>query len=300
MAKERRVTRARQLLNACGIDNCYGEDLDRQTGAAARDLESVTAEMLREKLGEVVGVTLTEEQTRELMAACRPGQADVPSLGFQDLSSVEFDATLDRFTREAQLAKQKANAEAAARNAELAAQRQARERGGRTEVVYTPGEVNDDRELPTRLLSVLAYLLPLLDGLQFGRPLVQFVPALMPIFAFLAVPNAVLDAIPFGQLIVFFAMSIASSNKELPRLLRLNLQQGIYLDIALFLPSITFQLFGLISGGGGKVPPEIGIGVFVLLVLAIAYSVVTTLLGQDPDGVPGISKMAKDRVDRDL
>jgi len=245
-------------------------------------------------------VKLTEEQTRELMAACRPGEAGVSALDVRDLSSSEFDATLDRFTREAQLAKAKVAIAAEAKRAtELAAQRQARAQGGETEVVYS-GEVNDDRELGTRLLSVLAYVLPLLDGLQFGLPLVIVAPFLTPLFAFLAVPNGLLDAIPFGQLIVFFGMSILSSNRELPRLLRLNLQQAIYLDISLFLPSLAFQLFGFVSGGGGKVPPEISIGVFVVLVLAILYSVVTTLLGQDPDGVPGISKMAKDRVDRDM
>merc|ERR1740122_776552 len=110
------------------------------------------------------------------------------------------------------------------------------------------GEENTNNDILTRLLSCLPYFLPLIDSTEYGQfILTQNAPLLGLV---LAPFIAVFRAIPFSGLITFFVFSIQSRNRNLPRLLRFNLQQTILLDISLFFPS----LFGL---AGGVLPPEI-------------------------------------------
>merc|ERR1711966_56776 len=70
-----------------------------------------------------------------------------------------------------------------------------------------------------RIVSVLPYLLPLMDGLSYGK---------FPLAGFLA----------------FFGLTFLSGNLAANRLVRFNAQQAIYLDVALFLPGLVATLAG--------------------------------------------------------
>jgi len=154
------------------------------------------------------------------------------------------------------------------------------------------GEENTNNDILTRLLSCLPYFLPLIDSTEYGQfILTQNAPLLGLV---LAPFIAVFRAIPFSGLITFFVFSIQSRNRNLPRLLRFNLQQAILLDISLFFPS----LFGL---AGGVLPPEIRAAltepacdaVFLTILACIIYSCVGNVLtGKAPNKIPFIGEAA--------
>jgi len=153
-----------------------------------------------------------------------------------------------------------------------------------------------------KALSVLPYLFPLMDGLQYGRFLLSSDDAgANPIVVILAVLYSLYRSIPFSGFVAFFALNILSGNPSINRLVRYNMQQAIYLDIALFFPSLLIGLGGLISSGAGlTVPPGVGEVfsdvMFGTLLLTLAYCAVSSFLGKEPDSIPLISQAVKDRM----
>merc|ERR1712194_38532 len=78
-------------------------------------------------------------------------------------------------------------------------------------------------------------------------------------------------------------------------------QQAIFVDIALFFPSLLLGVGGLIAKqAGAVVPPAAGElfndGLFGALLLTLLYCSVSSLFGQEPDKIPLISNAVKDRM----
>mmetsp|Transcript_17434 Transcript_17434/g.22614 ORF Transcript_17434/g.22614 Transcript_17434/m.22614 type:complete len:175 (+) Transcript_17434:125-649(+) len=97
----------------------------------------------------------------------------------------------------------------------------------------------DDDEMPfeDRIFSLLPYMLPILDGVEFGTFIYQRFPAYkMAVIGILGTPMAIFRAIPFSTLIFFFGLSFLSRNPNISRTVRFNMQQAILLDIALIIP----------------------------------------------------------------
>lgn len=274
--EERRRVRARQLLGDGG--------------------SFVRATDLRSRILEATGVAVSEDAVERLLKEVQPGTSFSDArLTFEDLSSDTFQKTLDRIMIEEQeLLRRKQREE---NERERQKMEEARKLRAETFEFSVLADENDDRSIWTRIMGCLAYLLPLMDVIQFGIPLMGLLPFLTPIFVIIAIPAAIVNAVPFGTLILFFAMSALSGNQDFPRLLRFNLQQAVLIDVALFLPQFLAQLASLVVGGQG-VPTELTIGVFIIVLLAITYSIVMTLLGRDPDGIPGISNAARNSIDR--
>jgi hypothetical protein len=161
--------------------------------------------------------------------------------------------------------------------------------------------INDKPPSQTdKILSVLPYLFPLLDGLQFGR---YFILENVdnPISVGLALLYALYRAIPFGGFIAFFALITLAGNTRINRLVRFNMQQAIYLDIALFFPGLIASLYNLVGRAGGfQIPAqvtEIGTdAIFFTLLAAVGYSMVSSLLGQTPNKIPLISDAVERRL----
>eukprot|EP00571_Detonula_confervacea_P010551 CAMPEP_0172304214 /NCGR_PEP_ID=MMETSP1058-20130122/5645_1 /TAXON_ID=83371 /ORGANISM="Detonula confervacea, Strain CCMP 353" /LENGTH=392 /DNA_ID=CAMNT_0013015349 /DNA_START=110 /DNA_END=1288 /DNA_ORIENTATION=- len=154
-----------------------------------------------------------------------------------------------------------------------------------------------------KIISVLPYLLPLLDGVQYGRYLLGPADAegANPFVVALALLYTLYRSIPFSGFAAYFALNILSGNPSINRLVRFNMQQAIYLDIALFFPSLILGLGGLIAGGAGLQVPEIAGELFSdvmfgTLCLTILYCVGSSLFGKEPDAIPLISKSVKDRM----
>lgn len=157
-----------------------------------------------------------------------------------------------------------------------------------------------------KVVSIVPYLFPLLDGLQFARFLIFSQDSSStsidnPIVAILVILYALYRTIPFSGFIAFFALNFLSFNPRINRLVRFNMQQAIFIDIALFFPGLLSGISSLLTGVGGvQIPPAVGgivdTAVFATLVLTLAYAVVSSLLGITPDKIPIISKAASDRM----
>ena len=160
----------------------------------------------------------------------------------------------------------------------------------------------NDREPTTRdkIVSVLPYLLPLLDNLEFGRFLVVE-NADNPFFIILSLIYGLYRSVPFGGFIAYIALNTLSSNPNVNRLVRFNMQQAINVDIALFFPSLIGAAAALISSGAGfQIPPgvaELGSdAIFVAVLLTLGYASASSLLGITPDKIPFISQAVEDRM----
>lgn len=165
-------------------------------------------------------------------------------------------------------------------------------------------EILNDRE-PTngdKVLSILPYLFPLMDGLQYGRFLLGAEGAESnPFVIAVAILYALYRTIPFSGFIAFFVLNFLQGNPGLNRLIRYNMQQAIFIDIALFFPGLLSGLIGLILGGANVQLPAIVTqistdAIFVTLLAVLGYCTVSSLLGVEPNKVPIISQAVNDRM----
>merc|ERR1712232_452966 len=122
-----------------------------------------------------------------------------------------------------------------------------------------------------------------------------------PIVTGLGVLSALYESIPFHGFLFFFALQILSDNLNLNRLVRFNMKQAIFLDVALFLPGVLSGLFTFLFSQensnllGNIIPATAQTGeiasdaVFFILLASIGYSVVSSIAGVVPDKLPIIS-----------
>jgi hypothetical protein len=151
-----------------------------------------------------------------------------------------------------------------------------------------------------KLLSVLPYLFPLLDSLQFGRFLLVENQD-NPFVIALAILYSLYRAVPFSGFVSFLALSILSSNPRINRLIRFNMQQAIFLDIALFFPGLIAAVAALIfSASQSPIPAAVSElsydVIFGVFLLTVGYAVVSSLLGVTPNKIPLISEAVEQRM----
>ena len=138
-----------------------------------------------------------------------------------------------------------------------------------------------------------------MDGLQYGRFLLQNQDN--PVANLVALIYVLYRSVPLSGFVAFFALNFLAGNPKLNRLIRWNLQQAIFVDIALIVP-------GLLVGIGKGVLPAVGVELpaaftetiddvtFVSLFLVLAYCVGSSLAGREPGGIPFVSKAVQDRM----
>lgn len=132
-----------------------------------------------------------------------------------------------------------------------------------------------------RIFACLPYLLPLVEGLAFGRYLFQQVPVLKPLVAL----DNLYTSIPFGGLIVFFALFfLVVRNESIAHFIRFNTMQAILIDIVLVLCSFALPLFG-----ASFAAEILSNTIFIGVVAAAGYSVIQSALGRYAE-VPVISE----------
>lgn len=141
------------------------------------------------------------------------------------------------------------------------------------------------------LASVLSYILPLIDGLQFSFPFVERFPATMELlFVGLQFPMEMLDAVPLGlgRIVALVGMYMLSDFRSLPLLVRFNLRQAVVLDLILFMPASASLAASL--GDLGDLQDVINVLAFLLLWACTIYCVGSNVAGVAPNCIPGISK----------
>merc|ERR1712119_40671 len=109
------------------------------------------------------------------------------------------------------------------------------------------------------------------------------------------------QSIPLSGFLAFLALNILSSNPGLNRLIRFNMQQAIFLDIALFFPGlITALIAGLGSVAGFTIPEATNqlssTVIFGVVTLLVLYASTSSLLGISPNKIPVISQAVEDRM----
>merc|ERR1712025_1168758 len=138
--------------------------------------------------------------------------------------------------------------------------------------------VLNDKE-PTqsdKVLSILPYLFPLFDSFQFGRYF--FMDNADNVFlGLLGLVYAGYRSIPFSGFAAFIALNTLSNNPGLNKLIRFNMQQAIFLDIALFFPGLIAAIFAAIgSAAGFQIPAAVNqagsTAIFAALVLTVLYA----------------------------
>jgi hypothetical protein len=161
---------------------------------------------------------------------------------------------------------------------------------------------NKPPTLSDKIVSLLPFFLPFLDLLPYGKTFIidthQDGNVLIGIVGFL---YALYQTVPFAGLIAFFLFNLFSSNLQLNRLIRYNIQLAIFLDIALIIPGV----FGAIADLALKslsvpLPPvaydAAATATFLIFSSVILYSVVSSLAGVEPDKIPFITERVKQRV----
>lgn len=94
-----------------------------------------------------------------------------------------------------------------------------------------------------RIFACLPYLLPLIDGLGFGRFLFAQFPPLQFILLPLLPVLQIYSTIPFAGLIIFFALFLlVVRNDKISHFIRFNTMQAILLDIVLMLCGIILPI----------------------------------------------------------
>uniref|UniRef100_A0A6U2G7E7 Protein TIC 20 n=1 Tax=Hemiselmis andersenii TaxID=464988 RepID=A0A6U2G7E7_HEMAN len=147
-----------------------------------------------------------------------------------------------------------------------------------------------------RLTACLPYVLPLADGFEWGRYVFEQVPIMalpfVPLFPIMGILN--LPFVSFG--IFIFLFSFVARNPEIPRFVRFNTLQAIYIDIALIFP----QLFKSLMGATGGLPAEIGVPltnfVFYCMAASVSYCVIKNAIGETPNELPLISESVDNQM----
>ena len=132
--------------------------------------------------------------------------------------------------------------------------------------------------VPDRIFASLPYLLPLIDGLSFGR----FLFAQFPVLQLLLIPLAPfmeLYRLPFASLIIFFALYLGVvRNENISHFIRFNAMQAILLDIVLILCRLVLPIFE--GPQVAFIAETLNNMVFLGAFAAFVYAVVQSLLGR--------------------
>lgn len=145
-----------------------------------------------------------------------------------------------------------------------------------------------------RIFASLPYLLPLVDGVIFGRYLFSQFPALSLVFVPL-IPLVQLNSTPFVSLIIFFALFLlVIRNENISHFIRFNAMQAILLDIVIFLVSLLLRILAPVPGVEFAIE-TLSNTLFLGIVAAFIYSVAQSLLGRYAE-IPAISDAVRMQV----
>lgn len=145
-----------------------------------------------------------------------------------------------------------------------------------------------------RIFASLPYLLPLVDGVIFGRYLFSQFPALSIVFVPL-IPLVQINSTPFVSLIIFFALFLlVIRNENISHFIRFNAMQAILLDIVIFLVSLLLRILDPVPGIEFAIE-TLSNTLFLGIVAAFVYSVAQSLLGRYAE-IPAISDAVRMQV----
>lgn len=139
-----------------------------------------------------------------------------------------------------------------------------------------------------RIFACLPYLLPLTEGLMFGKYLFNQFPALRVIFVPLDPVLLIYSTIPFAGFIIFFALYLlVVRNEKINHFIRFNTMQALLLDIIISLCGFLLPILGPIPGIEFAIE-TLANTIFLGVVVAVIYAFAQSLLGRYAE-IPAIS-----------
>eukprot|EP00741_Cyanophora_paradoxa_P005143 tig00000863_g4985.t1 len=148
-----------------------------------------------------------------------------------------------------------------------------------------------------RIWAALPYMLPLIDGLVFGKYVFRQFPALgaaivLPLSPFIAVYTS----LPFIGLILYIALfQFVIRNPEISRFVRFNALQAMFVDILLVIPGLAGSL-NITKNVPLIVSETASNTVFYSVLVIVAYGVGASLAGKLADQIPVVSDSVNSQV----
>lgn len=141
-----------------------------------------------------------------------------------------------------------------------------------------------------RIFASLPYLITLMYGLEFGRSVLEVVPVLGQILYPLIAPLAIIYAIPFASIIIFFALFLlVVRNEKISHFIRFNTMQALLISIALFLCQLVIGVLTNLGESVALIVLVLNNAIFLAVLAAFVYSVVQSFRGQYAE-IPTISE----------
>lgn len=156
---------------------------------------------------------------------------------------------------------------------------------------------NQKPDIADRVVASVPYLIPLIDGLRYGK----FFFAQFPAFARLLAPlNPLVSlyfGVPFASFACFFAVYLGIiNNQKFSRYCRFNAMQAVLLDIVLILPGLLENVFRPPSSGPGlQAYISVYNSIWLFVFACVAYGVGSCLIGQTPR-LPFVADAADQQV----
>lgn len=138
-------------------------------------------------------------------------------------------------------------------------------------------------DAPDRLLAAACYLYPFLDGVHYGKYVVNQFPPVQLLLRPLLPAIKLFHAFPLNGLLVFLALYFAVvRNAGFSRYVRFNTMQAIVLDVLLIFPDLLERTFDPKDGLGLDLVMSLDSTVFLFLLVCLVYGSSSCLLGQVP------------------
>ena len=137
--------------------------------------------------------------------------------------------------------------------------------------------------VPDRVVALLPYLVPLLDGLRYSRFFFQQFPQTIFLLQPLQPLASMYYRIPFAGVISFFAIYMGlAENQTMSRFVRFNAMQAIIVDVCLVLPGMIEYVLspGRMSGAAMEMYKLCYNCVWVVVLAAFCLAAVGCLSGQ--------------------
>jgi len=134
-----------------------------------------------------------------------------------------------------------------------------------------------------RVVAGLPYLLPLFDGLRYGKFLFMQFPVFSTVLAPFDPLIRVYFSVPFAGLVAFFAIYLGIiNNASFSRFVRFNGMQAVLLDIILILPGLIESLLRLqpMGGIGLQIYVQAYNAIFLFVFACVVYGVGSCMAGR--------------------
>ena len=146
-----------------------------------------------------------------------------------------------------------------------------------------------------RIFASLPYLLPLIDGLGFGRYWFLQFPALKVLILPL-VPVLAIYSLPFAGLIIFFALYfLVVRNEKTSHFVRFNTMQAILIDIVLIMCRLIVSIMEPTFHNSTFILETLYNTIFMGVLAAVIYSVAQSVLGRYAE-IPAISEAVNTQI----